>query len=565
MKKNKGHHTIDGMVFPGICLLGILVLCIIAGCTGSNSPGNATGSTTVTRVPVSATDVIIPVSTDSSITFTSVMLKDAGTPSNVYENLVTKDLNGNFHPVLAKSWNVSGDAKTWTFHLQENATWSDGVPFTCDDVKFTNDYMKEKNLTLGFVLNDVQSVACPDPHTAVINLKTSYSGFLDQISHTPGITFAPRHIWQNITDPQHYVDKAFVGTGPFVYVKNEPGYVLEKTNTAYYGKVPAIGGIVYQVITNPDSQVLALRNGEIDVVSGLKPAVAASLADEKDITVYSIRDTGSYEMAFNLKQYPANITGFRKAMSHAVDRNTISSLMGTGSPTNTTFLVPRLAGDYVNPADVGLYNYNLTQAQEELAAAGFVKNSQGTLIGPDGEPVTIMIPYWGEGGSGAHNAGVKTSPGGSQAIITVFQNDWKKLGIIVSTVSYDDKSQYRTAVKQNPVFIDSFPVQLHDNANALINFAVTPAQETNLYNYNNPEFNSLVDQMKNTGDPAEIKALGYQMQDLLARDIPTVPICTTDTLIAYRNDRFTGWDIGPGYHSVTDPLVLANLTPVKVQ
>jgi len=53
------------------------------------------------------------------------------------------------------------------------------------------------------------------------------------------------------------------------------------------------------------------------------------------------------------------------------------------------------------------------------------------------------------------------------------------------------------------------------------------------------------------------------MQDLLAQDVPTVPVCTTDTLVAYRNDRFTGWDVGPGYHSITDPLVLENLTPVK--
>jgi len=490
------------------------------------------------------------------------MQKNTGVPT-VYEGLVIKDRNGKFNPALARSWNASDDAKVWTFHLVENATWNDGVPFTCSDVKFTNDYMKSHNLTLGFVLSDVESVACPDDHTAVFTLKTSYSGFLDQISHTPGITMSPRHIWETITDPQHYKDTQFVGTGPFVFVKAEPGYAQLKRNDAYYGNTPKVSGVVLKLITNPDSQVLALKNGEIDVVSGISPAVAQSLAQEKNISVYAIRDAGSYEIAFNLNQYPANNSGFRRAMSHAIDRDTISLLIGTGSPTNTTFLIPGLSGDYVNPADVGMYEYNMTKAEEMLTAAGFVKNSAGALVGPDGQPIVITVPTGGEGGSGKQASGVNLGAGNTQKIITVLKNDWNKLGITFSTVAYEDKTRYRSAVNANPVFIDSFPVQLHDDANALINFAVTPTQESNYYNYNNPEYNSLVSRMKNTTNQAEIKQLAYRMQDLLAADIPTVPVCTTDTLVAYRNDRFTGWDMGIGYYSILDPRVLENLTPVQ--
>jgi len=553
------HKTRNRIIIcTSVCLVIIIALILSAW---ASLPGTAPGVATKSQ-QLSFGDVIIPVDSPTSITYSNSMKKDSSPPT-VYEHLVDKDLNGKFTPALAESWDVSGDAKTWTFHLVKNATWNDGVAFTCSDVKFTRDYMKTNNLTLGFVLNDVQSIDCPDDHTAVFTLKTSYSGFLDQISHTPGITFAPRHFWENITDPQTYMDTKFVGTGPFVFVKAEPGYVQLKRNDAYHGKVPKISGVVLRLITNPDSQVLALKNGEIDVVSGISPAVARSLQQEKNISVYTIRDSATYEIAFNSNQYPANISGFRRAMSHAIDRDTISALIGTGSPTNTTFLIPDLAGDYVNPADVGMYDYDLTKAAEMLAEAGFTKSSDGKLLGPDKKPVTITIPTGGEGGSGKQNTGVNTGSGTSQKLITVLKNDWAKLGITINTVTYDDKTRYRSAVNANPVFIDSFPVQLHDNANALIDFAVTPMQETNYYNYNNPEYNSLVSQMKNTSDPAEIKKLGYRMQDLLARDIPTVPVCTTDTIVAYRNDRFTGWDIGPGYYSILNPNVLENLTPVQ--
>ncbi|MFA5331891.1 MAG: ABC transporter substrate-binding protein [Methanoregula sp.] len=478
-------------------------------------------------------------------------MQKAGSPVGIMQGLVIKDLNGKFDPLLAESWEVSGDAKTWTFHLVKNTTWNDGVPFTCSDVKFTNDYMKQYNLTLGYVLSDVQSVNCTDENTAVFTLRTSYSGFLDQISRTPGITISPKHIWENITDPQHYRDSKFVGTGPFVYVQNAPGYVQLKRNDNYYGKKANITGIVLKTITNADSQVLALKNGEIDVVSDLTPAVAQSLAGEKNIAVYAINDTGAYEVAFNTAQYPANITAFRQAMSHAVDRDTISSIFGTGRPTETTFLIPSLAGNYVNPADVGMYDYNLTKTAEMLKTAGFVKNSDGTLIGPDGQPVSIIMPLGPKGGDG------------NQKIVAVLKNDWAKLGITLTTLSYDDQSQYRKAVNKYPVFIDAFPVQLHDDPDALVNFAVTPMQESNYYNFNNASYNTLVSEIRNTPNQTEITELGYQMQDILAQEVPTVPVASTDTLVAYRIDRFTGWDIGPGYHSITDPQVLVNLTPVQ--
>lgn len=559
MKYQNPRHTLGTALLSAAGLSCIVLFCILSGCTGTAaSPSAQMGeSRSVT------TDVIIPVDSPSAITYANGMKKDS-TPPAVYEGLVIKMPNGKFGPSLAESWDVSPDAKAWTFHLVKDAAWSDGVPFTCGDVKFTRDYMKENNLTLGFVLNDVQSIECPDEHTAVFTLKTSYSGFLDQISHTPGINMAPRHTWQNITDPLHYKDEVFTGTGPFVFVKAEPGYVRLKKNDAYHGRVPAVSGIVLKLITNPDSQVLALKNGEIDVVSGINPAVAESLAGEKHISVYRINDTGSFEVSFNMNQYPADNPAFRQAISHAIDRQTISTLMGTGSTTDTTFLIPDLAGDYINPADRGMYDFDLNKAEKILAGAGFVKNAEGVLIGPDGKPVTITIPTGGEGGSGKQNAGVNLGAGNTQKLINVLKDDWGKLGMTVSTVTYDDKTRYRSAVNAAPVFIDSFPVQLHDDANALINFAVTPTQETNYYNYNNPEYNSLVARMKNTSDPAEIRELAYTMQDLLARDIPTVPVCTTDTIVAYRNDRFTGWDLGPGYYSILNPSVLTNLTPVTV-
>jgi len=113
------------------------------------------------------------------------MTKKMGpTGSLIYEGLVTKGRNGTYRGWLAESWEPSQNGSVWTFHLVQNATWHDGTPCTCRDVKFTNDYMKAKNLTMSFVLSDVLNVTCPDPYTAVLpSLTRTLSSLTD--SHSP--------------------------------------------------------------------------------------------------------------------------------------------------------------------------------------------------------------------------------------------------------------------------------------------------------------------------------------------------------------------------------------------
>jgi peptide/nickel transport system substrate-binding protein len=532
------------------CIILIFAMCLFSGCIGEKSQAE---TITPNITHPSGTDVVIPVDLASDLASSNVMTKKNGVPggSLIYEGLVTKNRNGTYEPGLAESWEVSDDAKTWTFHLVHNATWQDGVPVTSADVKFTNDYLKENNLTMGFVLSDVQSVTCPDDYTVVYQLKNSYSVWPDRLAQSPGIGVYPKHIYEKIKDPKTWQDTQFIGTGPFRFDKSEPGYFRVARNDAYRGDVPKVTGVILKLITNKDSQVLALKNGEIDVVFGMNPAVAESLRQEPDIGICTIPGTTGYEMGFNMAQYPTNISAFRQAMSHAVDRATICKILGNAHPTDTTFLLPDVAGGYVNTAETGMYDYNLSKARDQLIQAGFVQDEKGTLRDPDGNPVELTIPLGGKGSVG----------GVDEKIVTVLRNAWSPLGIKVNTVSYTDAGQYMKAIGKGNVFIDAMPSILHDDPDDLVDFAHSPLQE-NYYQFNNPEFNVLVDEVRNTTDPAERKQIGYRMQEILAENVPTVPICSTDSYVAYRKDRFTGWEKLLYYPNIQDPKVLSSLQPV---
>jgi peptide/nickel transport system substrate-binding protein len=536
------------MIFALISI--IFAICLISGCLNETKQGQ-TQSQNLTGY--SKTDVIVPVDLPSDLIASNVMTKKNGVPGGglIYEGLITKNRQGTYVPVLAESWNVSDDAKTWTFHLVRNATWHDGKPVTSADVRFTNDYLKANNLTMGFVLSDVASVECPDDSTVIFHLKRAYSVWPDRLAQSPGIGVYPRHIYEQISDPKTWKDPKFIGTGPFTFDKSEPGYVRLARNDAYRGDKAEVTGVILKLITNKDSQVLALKNGEIDVVYGMNPAIATDLGKDPKIGIISVPSTTGYEMGFNMIQYPSNISAFRHAMSHAINRDMVCNILGNAHATNTTFLFPEFAGDYINPADTGMYGYNISQTAELLTEAGFVKDGQGILHGPGGEPVILTMPLGGKGSTG----------GVDEKIATVLRNDWLTLGIDLKTVKYDDEGQYRKAIDKGHLFIDAMPAILHDDPDDLVDFAVTPLQEKNYYNFNNSEFNAFTGDIRNTTNRDTRRQIGYRMQDMLAKFVPTVPICTTDTAVAYRKDRFFGWEKLLDYANIQDPRVILSLKP----
>src|SRR4051794_38731931 len=142
----------------------------------------------------------------------------------MFDQLAFPDVTGTPKPWLANSWDTSADGKTWTFHLQPNAKWTDGQPLTADDVVFTFDYdLKGPGASLGLLpsVNYIDSVTAPDPATVVFQLNSVRPTFLvDVIGSFSGIGIVPKHIWQGITDPAHFQgEQAVIGSGPYKLAK----------------------------------------------------------------------------------------------------------------------------------------------------------------------------------------------------------------------------------------------------------------------------------------------------------------------------------------------------------
>jgi ABC-type transport system substrate-binding protein len=120
---------------------------------------------------------------------------------NMYEMLVMVDHDWGASPWLAKAWEVSEDGLTWTFYLDERATWSDGKPVTSEDVKFTFEEWDRQQVTrmLPYTAN-IDYIEAPDEHTVIFKTKEVDTTFVTRTLSWPALVIVPKHVWENVGD-----------------------------------------------------------------------------------------------------------------------------------------------------------------------------------------------------------------------------------------------------------------------------------------------------------------------------------------------------------------------------
>jgi peptide/nickel transport system substrate-binding protein len=457
----------------------------------------------------------------------------------VYEPLVQYNpRTEEFEPWLADSWEVSSDAKEYTFHLKENAKWHDGVPVTSEDVKFTIDFLHEHRPS--WRTKGVDYVECPDEHTAVIYLKTKNPRFL-----TPGPNpwgagkIIPKHIWENVDDPDTFKDAEFIGSGPFKFKKRIPGeFFVVEANKDYHGKMPRVKEIVFKVMPSKDVQILAVQKGEIDVVEDISPAIANMLKGREGMKTYSIPEVSFVNFGFNCKMYPTNMTEFRRAMVYAVNKEKIINYVFGGHATLLyTPLIPSIAHDMVN-YDVQKHEYDLSEAARQLKSAGFEDiDDDGVLEGPNGEDLTIIMPR--------NDIPQPKSPSG---VTQILKEDWEELGIIVEM---KDVSMWEAQDVCN-LHASGCPAYGRFDPGELVWWRTYGHfDKPNWMRWSNVEYDALADEIEDTVDRETRKEIGYQMQEILADEVPVVPVCAPDKFVAYRSDNFIGWDTDVYFGPVT--------------
>jgi len=313
---------------------------------------------------------------------------------NVLEGLTKINVDGSVTPLLAESWSMDPDGKSYTFKLRKGVKFQDGEAFDSSAVKFSFERAKDEkstNKAKGAVFNNISSIAAPDPHTVILTLNNADGNFLFRMGENTAVILHPKSAANTATKP--------IGTGPFLFEDWKKGnsITLTKWDGFRDAKSIKIKKVTFRFINDPAARVAALLAGDIDGVPRLDaPQAVKQLQADPRFVVEVGSTAGKGIMTINNKRKPFDDVRVRRALTYAIDRKAFidGALEGFAKPIGSHF-APTDAG-YVDLT--GMYPYDPEKAKALLKEAGVVTPLNVTLTLPPpqyarkgGEVVAAML------------------------------------------------------------------------------------------------------------------------------------------------------------------------------
>lgn len=452
---------------------------------------------------------------------------------HLFDALVARDAQQRPIPALALSWKAIGDT-VWEFKLRPGVTFSNGAPFTAEDVAFTFDRAaKVPNSPSPFTLitRQVTKLEIVDPLT--LRLTTAAPAPLlpldlcgmPILSHSAAAGAAP----EGRTTAELDRGDGLVGTGPFKFVGwKRGGDLVLARNETYWGPKPAWEKVTLRPLANPAARVAALLGGEVDMIEDPPTADLPRLGKEPGIAL--AKAVSSRLIFLALDQFaepspgipdtngknPLKDKAVRQAMSQAIDRRTIVDTVMEGLAVAAGDFLPAPA--FGAAQETAPDKFDIAAARALLADAGY----------PGGFSITLGTP------SGRYVNDLKVA----QAVAGM----WNRLGIkteveaTAPTVFFKNRDEFKYSA-----YLAGWTSDTGEMSNPLRALAATPSREkgmggNNRGRYSNPAMDALLEEAMRTVDDARRETLLQQASRLAIADYGILPLYFDLAVWATRRD-----------------------------
>ncbi|MCW7540053.1 ABC transporter substrate-binding protein [Aquabacterium sp. A7-Y] len=297
---------------------------------------------------------------------------------NVLEGLTKIHSDGRVTPLLAESWSLEPDGRSYTFKLRRGVPFHDGESFDASDVKFSFERAKAEgstNKAKKAVFDNIARIDTPDPHTVILTLNQPDSTFLFRLGENTAVILDPKSAAGTATRP--------IGTGPYKFDGWAKGSAV--TLSAWSGfRAPQsvkIKKVTFRFINHAAAQVAALLAGDVDAIPRFQASQSVGqFRSDPRFSVTAGGSNGKTIVSINHRRKPFDDVRVRRALSYAVDRKAIidGAMDGFGTPIGS-HMVPGDAG-YVDLT--GVYPHNPEKARALLKEAGVATPLKVTLTLP---------------------------------------------------------------------------------------------------------------------------------------------------------------------------------------
>ena len=471
-----------------------------------------------------------------------------------YEDLVLFNEMDNMKmiPWLAKSAVLADDLQTIRIELQEGVQWSDGKPFSADDVVFTFRDYPQKHPIIDFnglwgekgKLKSVQKLG-PMEVEIVLAQKNAFG----MTSVLNGYPIVPKHIWENIDNPATAVIKTIVGTGPFTELKQFSPQLFVMGRNPYYWKASElkIDEIAWPQVNSNEAAYDVLKAGKIDWASMFIPNIEKVYVDGNPDHKYWFPSSGGVRVTLNFQtknpnnRKAFNNLNFRRAVSLAMDRKSMMEIGAYGyvKGGNPASGMQPTFWDWRNKeADAvwqPYYRYDLDAARRELAAGGFADtNGDGFVENADGTPIEFGIIVPGGWTDWVNNTQIAVE--GLREIGINAKVQTVEVPAYTAVWQPGDFDAVFAGATIQPTVQKYYDFTMHSRYHNTSQWSAS-----NLTRYQNSELDRMIDEMALTGDATQQQEIADKIEMLYASEVIDIPLYYNGLWHEYNTARFSGW------------------------
>lgn len=465
-----------------------------------------------------------PTSLDPSIGFDAVSWDPL---NNLMEGLTRLDENHQAGPGVAEDWDISEDGKTYTFHLRENAKWSNGDPVVAEDFEFAWKYMLNPETAsaaafLGYFIEGAEAynsgegsaddvkVTAVDEKTLEVVLAQPTGFFLDVLTNP---AFFPIHHKIAQENPNWHAEaETFVGNGPFKLESWEHNVEMVFAKNEHYwdAGVVKLDKVHFAMVNDTNTQYQMFESGDLDTAS-IPPELSDQLIEDEKVFIGPYGGLEFYR--FNTTMEPFQNKKIRQAFSFAVNREEIATyVVKNGVEPAYGFINP----GYTSPtgADFRDANGDLVtfdpEKAKQLLEEGMAEEGYDEL-----PPITLTYST------------SDTNKAVAEALQSMYQEN---LGVEVKLENqewnvFSDAQKALELQFSRSSFINDY----NDPVNFLESFITDSYM--NRTGFSNPEYDELIAKGKTETDEEKRWEYLYEAEKLLAEEMVAMPIRYYNTVV----------------------------------
>ena len=467
---------------------------------------------------------------------------------NFYETLVRYD-NGEIIPGLAEKWEVSSDALTYTFTLKQGIKFSDGEELNAEVVKLNFDNMPailgDSNGVFGLTSTLLDEVTVVDEYTVAVKLTTPYYGALQDFTLPLPMGIMSPNAFNEDGSLSESVKTQTMGSGPYMYNGQKENDVYTFVRNPYYDRgEPDVDIFHVKVIPDNDAKLLALRNGEVDMLLSANNMSYDAYQELSQDTSFSTLTSDAVIqtriLGINPVSQPFEDVEIRQAVNYAINKESICQNIFSGVE------VP--AESVMDPAlpycdiDTGSYHYSPEQAVKLLEDAGWLDVDGDGVREKDGVKLSTSISC-------------SSDLAMLEDVTAAVAEDLKAVGFEVTTSSKETMTYYQD-VNRGEYGIGigiTFNIPM-DPFQFVANLRREPMRDNMVAQglQSLPNSDALINSLYSMTEDAEIQEVYNSILQTLHDDAVIIPLSRVKGIVAFQNEEIAGYTFAsePDYYNI---------------